>query len=430
MANKLIFKLAKSAAKKAGGNSDSSTFSPFDAIGHLINSAMAPSGSKSIKTRTKDLILTFPVLYSDSISLDTISTINKGLEVENACLIKLIIESDLGELAADAKKTTDVLNKFHTNVGLTNDSRLNNVNTVNYMQSPITAYGLSDSYDITNEDLILASQRLSKSFDEKINEYSLNESTLPKILREATVQPKVDDGPPKEAEPSTSFEMECKPFLDEKMMKKINDNQPLIIKGKLKIKKTDDEISEVPILFGIKNIAHPIQSSELVKNVGTTLKISGTSGLLTNLVRWRSGELKLFKDILFKVDEMKFKGAQAGKGNQFWFFKLQDLANDAKRRKLVNKPGNLNRVSTLVFSREDVDSINREYAFDLRNPRIAQSVLEKFFLLNIMIIDEANEKVYVYDESSRSYIVKKIKDFDNSKNKEIDMADLISVLSR
>ena len=68
MANKLIFKLAKSAAansaaKKAGGNSDGSTFSPFDAIGHLINSAMAPSGSKSIKTRTKDLILTFPVLY-------------------------------------------------------------------------------------------------------------------------------------------------------------------------------------------------------------------------------------------------------------------------------------------------------------------------------------------------------------------------------
>jgi hypothetical protein len=416
MANKLIFKLAKSAAKKAGGNSDGSTFSPFDAIGHLINSAMAPSGSKSIKTRTKDLILTFPVLYSDSISLDTISTINKGLEVENACLIKLIIESDLGELAADVKKTTDVLNKFHTNVGLTNDSSLNNVNTITYMQSPITAYGLSDSYDITNEDLILASQRLSKSFDEKINEYSLNESTLPKIL--------------KEAEPSTSFEKEDKPFLDEKMMKKINDNQPLIIKGKLKIKKTDDEISEVPILFGIKNIAHPIQSSELVKNVGTTLKISGTSGLLTNLVRWRSGELKLFKDILFKVDEMKFKGTQAGKGNQFWFFKLQDLANDAKRRKLVNKPGNLNRVSTLVFSREDVDSINREYAFDLRNPRIAQSVLEKFFLFNIMIIDEANEKVYVYDESSRSYIVKKIKDFYNSKNKEIDMADLISVLSR
>lgn len=430
MANKLIFKLAKSAAKKAGGNSDSSTFSPFDAIGHLINSAMAPSGSKSIKTRTKDLILTFPVLYSDSISLDTISTINKGLEVENACLIKLIIESDLGELAADAKKTTDVLNKFHTNVGLTNDSSLNNVNTITYMQSPTKAYGLSDSYDITNEDLILASQRLSKSFDEKINEYSLNESTLPKILKEAKVQPKVDDGPPKEAEPSTSFEMEDKPFLDEKMMKKINDNQPLIIKGKLKIKKTDDEISEVPILFGIKNIAHPIQSSELVKNVGTTLKISGKSGLLTNLVRWRSGELKLFKDILFKVDEMKFKGTQAGKGNQFWFFKLQDLANDAKRRKLVNKPGNLNRVSTLVFSREDVDSINREYAFDLRNPRIAQSVLEKFFLLNIMIIDEANEKVYVYDESSRSYIVKKIKDFYNSKNKEIDMADLISVLSR
>ena len=416
MANKLIFKLAKSAAKKAGGNSDGSTFSPFDAIGHLINSAVAPSGSKSIKTRTKDLILTFPVLYSDSISLDTISTINKGLEVENACLIKLIIESDLGELAADAKKTTDVLNKFHTNVGLTNNSSLNNVNTITYMQSPITAYGLSDSYDITNEDLILASQRLSKSFDEKINEYSLNESTLPKIL--------------KEAEPSTSFEMENKPFLDEKMMKKINDNQPLIIKGKLKIKKTDDEISEVPILFGIKNIAHPIQSSELVKNVGTTLKISGTSSLLTNLVRWRSGELKLFKDILFKVDEMKFKGTQAGKGNQFWFFKLQDLANDAKRRKLVNKPGNLNRVSTLVFSREDVDSINREYAFDLRNPRIAQSVLEKFFLFNIMIIDEANEKVYVYDESSRSYIVKKIKDFYNPKNKEIDMADLISVLSR
>ena len=151
MANKLIFKLAKSAAKKAGGNSDGSTFSPFDAIGHLINSAVAPSGSKSIKTRTKDLILTFPVLYSDSISLDTISTINKGLEVENACLIKLIIESDLGELAADAKKTTDVLNKFHTNVGLTNNSSLNNVNTITYMQSPITAYGLSDSYDITND---------------------------------------------------------------------------------------------------------------------------------------------------------------------------------------------------------------------------------------------------------------------------------------
>lgn len=356
------------------------------------------NNGSSIKEKARKLIMQFPILISNNISLDTMNKIASGLEYENANLIKLIIENDLGGLASKANNTQSVIGKLHSNI---NDRSIRNDI-------------LPESLNLSVKDFTEANLNLLKPLEEKINPYSLNEATYPKYIVNEARKGKYD---------GAKFDTDS---FDLSKIKKINELQPLMIKADLRFKNNDKDIDTVKISFGVKSVLHPIDSEDIIYNVAASLK---NASIMFKFVRWTSGEIKFWKDIVLQFEQNKNAGIQAAKEDSFWWYKLRKLSKDTRNKGLRGMES-LNRITTLVLTKDEVDEIKRQSGFDLTQTMNVMQLFSQLFILNFMYVDEATERVFVFDENTRSYVVKKISDFKKKSNKEFDINDLASILSK
>jgi len=64
-------------------------------------------------------------------------------------------------------------------------------------------------------------------------------------------------------------------------------------------------------------------------------------------------------------------------------------------------------------------------------PKFAQKLMNSLYLLNFAYIDESTETVYLYDEPSASYTIKKLDAFKTQKKpKPVSIDDIKSLFGR
>lgn len=390
----------------------------------LFDRKQAWNGS-SIKTKTKNLIMQFPLLISENVSIDNASILAEGFERENAILVRLLLQNDLGSLTNNLngsdRSVANMLNTIHTNI----DSNM-----------------LYESKLMIEENL-----RQLVAIDDKFNKFSINEGTLPIYLRESSYsktnysKTTNDENSTKEYK-STNININNNPF-DPKMFEKINKLAPTFISMKIHVseggseknnivgEKTRDITRDIDILFGVKCVVHPLKSDDIIHNISIGFKNS----TIFKLVKWTTGEYGFFKglgEILFDFSRMKELGIQASKQSNYWWFKLKKLKN-SNRSKLVSfsKKVAPTKTATLIISKDEVDTLERNYRIDVKQCKIAYKIINELFLLNFGYIDESTETVYLYDEVSNSYIVKKLDDFKSkAKEKAISVEDIKSLFGR
>lgn len=422
------------------------------AYGEKPNSSIKKSFSgKSIRTMTQDLIMQFPLLISENISVKTVQILAEGFERENAILVKLLLMNDLGSLTNDLESgnVSTVLNKIHTNI---NASIFNENNMINE--------NLKQLVPIEN----------------KFNQYSLNEGTLPKYITEASSSNTTsrtnstdtttfdDDGRLKERTTSrvttdTSSERTLnfsnRSSFDPDLFKKINKLAPTFIEMDLHVsnstskeeenssetaknirrvvgsKQTDKSTRDVKIVFGVKCVAHALKSDDIIHNISNSF----TNSTLFKFIKWTTGEYSFAKglgEIIFDFDRMKSLGIQASKSSNYWWFKLRKLKN-ANRSKYLSMSNRTmpTKTATLIITKEEVDYLATNYRIDLKQNKQAYKLLNDLFLLNFGFIDESTETVYLFDEVSRSYTVRELNDFKTKeKSKPLDIEDIKSLFGR
>ena len=389
----------------------------------------------SIKTKTKNLIMQFPLLISENISIDTASTLAEGFERENAILVRLLLQNDLGSLTNNLDKTdrsvANMLNTIHTNI----DSNL-----------------LHESKLMIEENL-----RQLIPIEDKFNKFSINEGTLPKYLRESSydvtsskrviVPGEKGEDDQEEIMTSNSYnntriDVNNNPF-DPKLFDKINKLAPTFISMKLHVSEggsergtitgemRKDTIRDVDIFFGVKCVVHALKSDDIIHNISIGFKNS----TLFKLVKWTTGEYGFFKgigEILFDYSRMRELGIRASKQSNYWWFKLKKLKN-ANRARMVTFSKKIapTKTATLIISKDEVDTLERIYRIDVKQCKMAYKIINELFLLNFGYVDETTETVYLYDEVSNSYIVKKLDDFKSkTKEKAISVEDIKSLFGR
>jgi len=432
------------------------------------NYALDRYNGNSIRKMTKDMILQFPMLVSQNVSVETASTLAGGFEAENTIMLRLLLQNDFGTLTNGTGDLTGVLRMLHTNIE----------------GQP----GLLESMDQT-------SKSLAKPLEEKFCQWSLNESTLPKYLQEGSESGKyhteredrdshgfnanagvvsVDYSSNKTTTSSVTAEFSNEAPFNPEMFKKVNDLMPTFVKVKISIanstaverngrvgipilgrlvsqadrngNKADNNnigiggnynisrtsLDEKEIIFGVKCIAHPIKSEDIIFNIGNEFKNS----TFFKYIKWTTGEYGFFKglrELIFDFDNMKNTGIQAAKTSNYWWFKLRKLKNDNKQaffsgQQMKNAPV---KTATLVITKDEVDYIANTYRVDLSMPKFAQKLMNSLFLLNFAYVDESTEQVYLYDEAARSYTIKKINDFKlKKKEKPINIDDVKSLFGR
>ena len=365
----------------------------------------------SIKSKAKDLILQYPILCSESISIDKMNLVSDAFEQEYVYLVALLIKNTAVNYSNSGNaKAGDFLKQYHQNI--------------------------SKIY------LLESNERQLKTLEEKINMNSLNDLSLPKYFKEDNVSTLGGGIIKYPGRSNTKEKATGRFYIDDKDIKKYNAITPTYVKTSIKWRIYDNNkdskanIVEQDIQFGVKSVVHKLGTKDIVDNIGLSLK---NSNALFTFLRWTSGEIKLFKDILLDLDNNKKMAKDVSKkgstNNNYWWYKLREMSseNNVSRFSKSNMKG-LIPTATLVLSKMDVDNIKNVHGIDiLNNPEHSYKICKNLFLLSFAIVDESADMFYLFDDMTKSFAIYpcssiKPKYGDKSVNKSIE--DIVSLFKR
>ena len=188
------------------------------------------------------------------------------------------------------------------------------------------------------------------------------------------------------------------PQLLERDIKKSNDMQPFALQIRLMAVNDKKEfIQYLDFVLGIKAVLHLLKSDEIVLNLSYVLQ---NKSLMFKLLRWTTGEISLFKDLLFNINEIKFDVANRTNGHSPWFSTLKRL----KEKKVTVGTFGAHKLvpnSTLVVSSYEVELVKKNTGMDLRDVSTIKKIMDKLFLIAFIIVDDGTETIDImYDYAS------------------------------
>ncbi|HAU85642.1 MAG TPA: hypothetical protein DCW90_09095 [Lachnospiraceae bacterium] len=190
------------------------------------------------------------------------------------------------------------------------------------------------------------------------------------------------------------------PQLLDRDVKKSNDMQPYAIQVRLMAVNDKQEfIQYMDFIVGVKAVLHAIDSNEIVANISYVLQ---NKNFMFNMIRWATGEISLFKNMIFNIDEVKFDVVNRSSGMSGWIPTLKRLKN--KRVALgLFKAHKLIPNSTMVVTSDEVDQVKMITGLDLRDVAVAKKVIDKLFLIAFVIFDEGTGTIDILYDSRTEY---------------------------
>ena len=188
--------------------------------------------------------------------------------------------------------------------------------------------------------------------------------------------------------------------LADREVKKANDMQPYGIQVRLMAVNDQKQfVQAIDFIIGVKTILHPIKSEEMIANVSYALQ---NKSAVFNFIRWTTGEISLWKDLLLHLDELKFDVNYKDRGMSPFFPALKRLKDKKVEfgtfgvRKLVPN-------ATLVLSTFELDEVRKRTGVDLHDVHFAKKLIQQLFLLTFIIVDEGSETIEILYESSSAF---------------------------
>ena len=190
------------------------------------------------------------------------------------------------------------------------------------------------------------------------------------------------------------------PQLADKDVKRLNDMQPYTLDLKLLATKGESGLAQyVNYTVGVKSVMHLGSSDNLIMNMVYVLK---NRNPLFNFIKWTTGEISLFKDILFRLDEVNFNVANRND-------KTGKMISTLKR--LKNKPvhvglGGLSKVvpfATICISTYEYNQIKDRFGFDLKNVTYVKKIMDELFLMCFIILDDTSATIDMMIDGSNTF---------------------------
>lgn len=186
------------------------------------------------------------------------------------------------------------------------------------------------------------------------------------------------------------------PKLQDRDVKKSNDMLPYAMEVRLMAVNDKNEFVQwLTFVIGVKTVMHIVRSDDMIANLTAVLQ---NRSLFNKLLRWTSGEISLFKNILLDLDNLKYDAiARADKRSPF-FGTLKRLKEKKIGIHSGTVPHGIIPNSTIAITEYEVEEIKKSVGMDLADPRIARSVMKKLFLMTFIIINNgANLIDVLYD---------------------------------
>jgi len=406
-----------------------------------LKDKLSKQDSASIARRASEGTMQFPVLVSRTLDIETMQIITKALERNYATFVQVVLSlSNLMDTDAN-KNIAEYLKKFHQNtptkfnkfdavrsLSLESYDVIENENFIIYgaayegATNRIVASNrdqLIDLMEDVREDILnnkytpkveaiynFTNPELSKKYNSKFNkafeDASDPEPSADKKDKVTLIKLGVDSDSNK-TKPNWNHKDGTftlpQNVLKDNDVKKANELIATTLHIRLKlINDKDIDNGTVDFILGVKCTMHPIKSDEMIVNMNIACKNNNKA---FNFLRWTTGEISFFKDFLFGVKEMKDDVVNRSKGASPWWITLKRRKALAKLKDSMFSKERILPNATIVISMEEVEILKSEYGYDLFNPLFTNKIMETFFLLGFVVVDNSAQVAhFLFDGQS------------------------------
>lgn len=435
----------------------------FDELKRGITGTINGSSSTGFKMNSniakeaKGLTAVFPVLVSESVSVEQAQMIAKAAERKYVTMFQMLFAASQ---ITDAKSAQSYLKKFHNNItssldlsDMTVDDVIDFANKLDeeVQTTALTNARITEATKAVLEDLAF-NENYTKVLAENLNPVSLNNYKVKTVfgdykatqVSEAnddyyTVEDRTDSTEwegrddnngnvykqrtntttrrtPITARDRAATLKDKNATLKDKAdiiskqivttdIKKANEATPslMIINFVTQADGRDNEIVNTAVI-GVKCVIHYIPSSEMMNRM--VLKNTDRRGLL-NFIRATTGEIQFFRDFLFAIDRAKIDAvAKTNKGSNSRIWKMLEIRANRSKMNTTARADNAAcaAITMLVLSKAEVDIIKQSYRLDLSKASTMLSVMKGYNFIGVAVIDEVNEKVdFLYDDGTKNF---------------------------
>lgn len=435
----------------------------FDELKRGITGTISGTSSTGFKMNSniakeaKGLTAVFPVLVSESVSVEQAQMIAKAAERKYVTMFQMLFAASQ---ITDAKSAQSYLKKFHNNItssldlsDMTVDDVIDFANKLDeeVQTTALTNARITEATKAVLEDLVF-NENYTKVLAENLNPVSLNNYKVKTVFGDykATQVSEANDDYYTVEDRSDSTEWEGRDdnngnvykqrtntttrrtpitardraatlkdknaTLKDKAdiiskqivttdIKKANEATPslMIINFVTQADGRDNEIVNTAVI-GVKCVIHYVPSSEMMNRM--VLKNTDRRGLL-NFIRATTGEIQFFRDFLFAIDRAKIDAvAKTSKGSNSRIWKMLEIRANRAKMNATARADNAAcaAITMLVLSKAEVDIIKQSYRLDLSKASTMLSVMKGYNFIGVAVIDEVNEKVdFLYDDGTKNF---------------------------
>lgn len=382
---------------------------------------------KSFARGANDQTFQFPCIISDTIPIDMASTITRNLDRVYASFVQIYLSANGVVDLNYIRNPRQFVAQYKTNFSLEstddNDFTEDEMDIIESVSDHYKVFydGRPQLYLTDDESagfLFTAAESVSlgmmknlkEGMKEPLSDYDVSlgafseassqqrkNDMMDKLLQNLDDDKTANDN--KQNLDSTRYEQT--PRLVERDIKKLNDMQPYALDLKFLATKGDTSFSQyITYTIGVKTTCHLGKSSSLITNIAHVLK---NKNFMFNFIRWTTGELSLFKDIILNLNETNFNISNKSDKTGKMISKLKELKN----RKVKVTSSGLSRIApfaTIVISNYEYNEILNNYGFDLKNVTFAEKVMKELFLMGFIIVDETTQTIdMILDGSTNGF---------------------------
>jgi len=187
-------------------------------------------------------------------------------------------------------------------------------------------------------------------------------------------------------------------------VKKANELAPTLLHIRViardKSKKSDGGAYYVDFVVGVKATMHPINSEEMVNEVTNACRYHDE---LFRFIRWTTGEINFFSDFLLNLKDSKEAVSQEQGGGSPWWNRLQRMRVIANFKARVFMKNRILPNASIAITQQEVDYIKNTFGFNLMEPRFAEDVMNRYYLLCFIVVDESTEIVHFKYDGQKSF---------------------------
>lgn len=357
---------------------------------------------KSINSATKDLVLTFPVMFSRNMELATAELIAKALEAKYANLVKMLLTAMAITNATDA---IDYVKNIHSNMqfndGIDVDDYLTINNKLAKEAGAMTMFtpGTKAVYENYKHSL----------------KHSLPLTNT--IITEADAKRNGNGGDNKPGSIT----------LTQDKLDKANQQMPLMMKVNFISKATGRPITTSAYL-GIKCKLFDVAGLDIVQRI---VSKNSSAISLFNFIRATSQEIGFWRDFVFALSKAKvdaISNARNGSSSKMWKA-LEQRATKSKLNQFFRQKNDATAITSLLVTTDEVEELKKNNDIDLSRSNVARKIMSDYNLLCIGIVDETTESVaLIFDTGDDEYELVRFKSL--KKDKDMDAKQIVNLLTK